>query len=174
MPFFDDVAGAAADQHMARQGPIALHLFTPGARSRRQLPFYTDFLRGTSDHLICDVIQLEPRLRLPWCYSVEQVREGDVWMCPTIWLHHKPSPNGSVVQIPTLYEDLRIAVNQLAQTKTTDTVKYSLLVAKNGMWYDRNRLGGDCLVTVPSGRHFTFSVRRDERDCKLLLALAWT
>lgn len=151
------------------QGPIELQ---PGMRERRQLPFYTDFLRGSDTPLWCDVIPLAPRLNLYWRYTEEQAAGAQRWECPTVWLHSAAHDNGAVYLAP-LFRDLCAAVNQLAQVKGSDAVRYSLLVRAEGMPYDANRVGGDCPITTPSGRKFTFSVRRDNGDRKLLLAIAW-
>lgn len=145
------------------QAPVQLE----PVRERRQLPFYRDFLRGSDTPLWCDVIPLVPRLDLHWRYTEEQAAGARRWECPAVWLH-PAHDNGSAV-----YQDLCTAVNQLAQVKDSDAVRYSLLVRTEGMGYDGNRLGGDCQIATPSGRKFTFSVRRDNGHRKLLLAIAW-
>jgi len=149
------------------QGVIALE---PGVRERRQLPFYRDFLRGTDTSLWCDVINLSPRLNLYWRYKPDD--KGLKWECPSVWLHSAGHDNGAVYTV-SLCADLRDAVNHLAQHKNEEAVRYSLLVSSDGMSYDANRLGGDYQVTTTSGRFFTFSVRRDNGNRKLLLAIAW-
>lgn len=141
-------------------------------RERRQLPFYCDFLRGAHVPLWCDVIPLTPHLDMYWRYTEEQAASGQRWECPAVWLHSAAHDNGAVY-VAALYQDLHAAVNQLAQSKGSDAVRYSLLVDPEGMQYDDKRLGGDFHITAPSGRKFTFSVRRDSGGGKLLLAIAW-
>lgn len=169
--FLDDSVcpHAAAGGKPPTQGLIQLEA---GMRERRQLPFYRDFLRGSETPLWCDVVPFAPQLSLHWRYTEEQAASAQRWECPTVWLHSAAHDNGAVYLAP-LYQDLCTAVNQLAQTKGSDAVRYSLLVRTEGMQYDKNRLGGDCPITTPSGRQFTFSVRRDTGDRKLLLAIAW-
>lgn len=148
--------------------------FEPGIRARRQLPHYSDFLRGTLDALWCDVIPLTTRLSLYWRYTMQQEQAAEKWECPTVWLHSRAYPNGAMYQEFSLCEDLRDCINQLAQQKSSDLVQYSLLVNQQGMAYDVNRLGGDCNLSAASGRRFTFSVRRDSvANRKILLAIAW-
>ena len=142
----------------------------PGMRERRKLLFYRDFLRGTDESLWCDVINLTPCLNLYWNYTRDAI--GLKWECPSVWLHSAAHGNGDVYTA-SLYEDLRDALNHLAQHKDEEAVRYSLLVSSNGMSYDANRLGGDYQVTTTSGRFFTFSVRRGSGNRKLLLAIAW-
>jgi hypothetical protein len=139
--------------------------------TRRQLPFYFDFLRGSETPLWCDVIPFEPRLDMYWRYTEEQTASALRWGCTTAWLHSAAHDNGA--NNAPLYRDLCIALNQLSLTRSSDAVRYSLLVRTDGMPYDTNRLGGDFHVTTPSGRKFTFSVRRDHGDRKLLLAISW-
>lgn len=86
-----------------------------------------------------------------------------------MWLHSAVHDNGAV----DMHEDLLVAVNQLAQQKSGEVVRHSLLVNPAGLYYDANRLGGDYHLTTPSGRYFTFSVRRDLSNRKLLLAIVW-
>lgn len=142
----------------------------PGTRERRQLPGYDrDFLRNKLGRMWCDVVPLSPRLCVGWKY---RGNAGLVWECTAVWLHSAALPNGSVYT-SSLYIDLRDAINRIARDKDSDAVRYSLLVRPDGMEYDRARLGGDLHVAAPSGRQFTFSVRRDGTR-KLLLAIAWT
>ena len=144
----------------------------PGERERRQLPFYTDFVRGGGEPLWCDVIGMSRPLNLYWRYTDAQVADAVRWECPGVWLHSAAHDNGSVYSAQ-LYVDLGEAVYQLARRKSDEAVRFSLLVNPDGMVYDANRLGGDYLFTTSSGRHFTFSVRRDRAQRKLLLAIAW-
>lgn len=135
------------------------------------LPRYTDWLRGSSDPLCCDVFNLPTRLRLPWRYTAEQRAAGRVWLCGSVWLHSNAHANGTVYT-HGLVTDLQDAVNVLAQDK--DVLQYSLLVAEDGMSYDTKRFGGDHQVKLANGRMFTFSVRRNtEAQEMLLLAIAW-
>jgi hypothetical protein len=145
----------------------------PEMRERRQLPHYIDFLRDTPDALWCEVSLLTPRLNLYWRYTAEQERAAEKWECSTVWLHSRACPNGEVYRAD-VYEDLRDCINQLAHHKSSEKVRYSLLVNQQGMAYDANRLGGDCDLVAASGRPFTFSVRRDNVcNRKILLAIAW-
>jgi hypothetical protein len=67
--------------------------------------------------------------------------------------------------------DLEEAINIIAQNKLS--VQYTLLVAPGGMQYDVRRFGGDHQVRTATGRMFTFSVRRDANNNKILLAIVW-
>lgn len=117
--------------------------------------------------LWCDVIDLAPRLSLYWRYTAQQAAGAPKWEAPALWLH-------SVSNDPRVLDDAQEAVNLLVRQRDGDSVRYSLLVSPEGMFYDANRCGGDWHVTVASGRHFTFSVRRvRDRDEKVLLAIAW-
>ena len=138
------------------------------SKARRQLPHYTDFWSDGRGALWCDVY-MTPRLELYWRYTAEQERSGEKWDCSEVWLHDtRHSENTDVC------EDLLDCINQLARNKSSDTVRYSLLVNQQGMFYDTNRFGGDCQFVAHSGRRFTFSVRRDDvGDRKILLAIAW-
>ena len=136
----------------------------------RQLPHYTDFWCDGRGALLCDILDLTPRLEMYWRYTAEQDRSGEKWECSTVWLHNRPCPDENT----DVYEDLIDCINQLAQHKSSDKVRYSLLVNQQGMCYDANRLGGDCHFMARSGRRFTFSVRRDDvGDRNILLAVAW-
>jgi hypothetical protein len=134
--------------------------------TRRKLPRYTDWIRNTTQQLWCDVLSLTPRLRLPWQYTDEQEDEGDVWECKAVWLHHSGMSNGSVYTAD-MHRDLQEAINMIP-----GRAQHILLVDPDGMFYDRNRLGGDLHIRVSSGRMFAFSVRREMgQHQKLLFAL---
>lgn len=151
------------------QGPIQLERH----RLRRvPLLHYRDFLRGSEQHLRCDVIPIDPCLNMPWRYTEEQAVNAWTSEFPTVWLHSAAHPNGAVYDSP-VYRDLRTAVNQLAQARDSELVRYSLLVSPEGMHYDDRRFGGDCPITTPSGRMFTFSVRQGIGPTRILLAIAW-
>ena len=138
--------------------------------ARRQLPHYTDFWRDGRGALLCDILDLTPRLELYWRYTADQERSGEKWDCSAVWLHNRTCPSENTV----VYEDLIDCINQLAHHKSSDKIRYSLLVNQQGMCYDANRFGGDCQFMANSGRWFTFSVRRDDvGDRKILLAIAW-
>ena len=138
--------------------------------SRRKLPNYTDWLRGTQEQLWCDVVTIKPALQLPWAYDAIRVMTYDAWACSKVWLHSAALSNGAPYAGP-LFSDLEAAINIIAQDKPS--VQYSLLVRPAGMMYDTRRFGGDHHVRLPNGRMFTFSVRRGDDGGQLLLALAW-
>jgi hypothetical protein len=132
-------------------------------------------LEGTplGDGLWCDVLSIQPRLRLKWWYTEAQAEEGDVWECSAVWLHCPSVPNGTVYP-EYLHRDLQAALRRIQEEP--ESSRYTLLVAQEGMSYDPMRLGGDHHVQVhgTDGRRFTFSVRRAAgRQTKVLLALAW-
>jgi hypothetical protein len=142
-------------------------------RCRAQLPNYGDWLRGTDEALWCEVLTLQPRLRLPWCYDAQQEAEGDVWECGSVWLHCFAVPNGAVYSA-NVHRDLEVALDGLHQGPPR-AAQYTLLVAPDGMHYDTRRLGGDHQLTAgTTGKRFTLSVRRGPRPgTKVLLAIAW-
>ena len=141
-------------------------------KHKHKLPRYSDWLRGTNEQLWCSVATIQPPLILPWRYTDEQKRLGQTWICDAVWLHDAATENGSEESTALLFDDLQVAINQLAQNK--QSAEYTLLVNPSGMEYDARRLGGDHQIRIPSGRIFTFSVRRGhEMDDKILLALSW-
>ena len=95
----------------------------------RQLPHYTDFWCDGRGALLCDILDLTPRLEMYWRYTAEQDRSGEKWECSTVWLHNRPCPDENT----DVYEDLIDCINQLAQHKSSDKVRYSLLVNQQGM-----------------------------------------
>jgi hypothetical protein len=140
--------------------------------ARAKLHGYADWLRGTADALWCDVVTLAPRMAFPWRYTAQQASAGTVWECGAVWLHCAGVPNGEVYPA-SVHADLRDVLNTL-KTRP-ETARYTLLVAPEGMAYDRRRLGGDHHVAAPSGRRFTLSVRKGKREGDLvLLAIAWS
>ena len=148
----------------------------PDRSERRQLPFCRDFLRDRDEPLWCDVVPMAPHLHLYWRYTQAQATDAIRWECPAVWVHNAAQDNGAALRQDMrhdLSQDLCVAVDRLVERKAGDAVRYSLLVSPDGMSYDGNRLGGDYHVSTPSGRHFTFSVRRDQGRRKLLLVVAW-
>jgi hypothetical protein len=116
---------------------------------------------------LCEVVTIEPPLRLPWRYTPEQEETGDVWELETAWLHSAAADEDHAA----VREDLRNALDDM----DPESARHTLLVDPDGMFYDRNRFGGDHQVLEPrSGRRFTLSVRRGPRKgTKILLAIDW-
>jgi hypothetical protein len=112
---------------------------------------------GKSDCL-CDVITINPPMRLPWRYTEHQAQEGKVWACDALWfLDRRPRRQHGGEEIRQRYLVLEKAINRIAQNK--EGVRYSLLVNERGMCYSSARVGGDHHVSA-DGWNFTFSVRR--------------
>jgi hypothetical protein len=164
------MADALQESEMPRQSQGHISLEWRGETSRRQLPLYTDWLRSSPTQLWCDVLTLSPPLRLRWWYNQQQIQLRETWECSAVWVHSAALENGSTYLAP-LFIDLEEAINIIAQNKLS--VQYTLLVAPGGMQYDVRRFGGDHQVRTATGRMFTFSVRRDANNNKILLAIVW-
>lgn len=138
-------------------------------RYNRSLTNYTDFLRNEERPLVCSVSGVDPPLRLPWNYGENVV---GTWECTEVWLHDASRANGTPVLGSTCIL-LEKAVNHIAANK--NDARYSLLVCQDGMFYDRNRYGGDHQVKVEDRRVFTFSVRKHptRNGSMILLAVYW-
>ena len=135
------------------------------------LPGYTNWLCNTEDPLMCHVLPVHPRIRMPWHYTPEQEKtmEGDAWECDAVWVHC------ACICDEVATDDLRSALETLRQDVDTGKAQYTLLVDPAGMSYDPRRLGGDHQIRVAeTGRVFTFSVRRGSvAGSKILLAIDW-
>ena len=143
-------------------------------RPQRPLPRYTDWIRGTSGELWCEVLSIHPDLNLRWRYTDHQVDTMLPWRCESVWLHAAWLPNWRLLQGPEtdILADLEEAVNTLVGDP--EITRYTLLVSPDGLFYDTNRLGGDHHIRTKSGRRFILSVRRGVRnDDKILLAIAY-
>jgi hypothetical protein len=108
-----------------------------------------------------------PTIRLPWRYTPEQERKGDVWECGAVRLIRRGKEEVNE-------RDLAKAIDVLLGD--VDAARYTLLVNPEGMSYDATRFGGDHQIRVPgSGRRFTLSVRRarTEGGGMVLVAIDW-
>jgi hypothetical protein len=133
--------------------------------------------KGNIDPLLCDVVKISPPIHLPWRYTHEQEKKGDVWEFGSVWLHNARPVEIGRQQAEYNMQDKMVRVDlerALAILKdNVDAARYTLLVNPDGMEYNPDRFGGDHQIFVPeSGRRFTLSVRRV--DCtKVLLAINW-
>ncbi|GIL92180.1 hypothetical protein Vretimale_12155 [Volvox reticuliferus] len=136
---------------------------------KHKLPYYTDWFRGSTSKLWCEVYQFtEGDLYLPmWLDEVDAIDKS--WRCRAVWLHCSNRPNGdhAVISVVT---DLMEVLNDLK--RNLGAAQYTLLDAPGGKQGDANRFGGYHLMTAQSGRKFQLSVRRGRQDGeKLLLAV---
>jgi hypothetical protein len=112
-----------------------------------------------------------PTIRLPWRYTPEQERKGDVWECGAVRLIRRGKEEVNANEWDC---DLAKALDVLRGD--VDAARYTLLVNPEGMSYDATRFGGDHQIRVPgSGRRFTLSVRRGRTEGAgmVLVAIDW-
>ena len=141
-----------------------LHIYTKiTSMNLKPLPLYTDWLHNSDEPLLCELLTITPSLILPWIYNETQQKLKETCEFKEIWIHS--------VTLEYPESEIEEAIDIIRQNK--QAVQYKLLVSTDGMSYDSRRFGGDHQIKTKSGRLFTFSVRKDNNNDKLLFAIIW-